>query len=328
MTARTLIVDPETSRLRLDVFLTAQLGPEYTRSRVARMIKAGLVRLNGGAGSAASAIRAGDRVEVSEPPAPAPDLTGAPAPEIDVLFADAELIVINKTAGMVVHAAPGHPHSTVVHALVGRFPELALMAEPDGVSRPGIVHRLDKDTSGVMVVARTPMSRAALSLQFKNRTVRKIYLAIVRDVINRDRMTIARALGRHPVERKRMSVGSRNAREAVTHVRVLCRIAPIAGESGATLVRARPETGRTHQIRVHLASIGHPCLGDSLYGRNGAETIFARQALHALSLSFNHPRTGERLEFTAPIPADMDAFLSTRGVRTDSAAVDHWINED
>jgi 23S rRNA pseudouridine1911/1915/1917 synthase len=186
--------------------------------------------------------------------------------------------------------------------------------------RPGIVHRLDKDTSGAMVVARTPFARMALARQFKDRTVRKTYLAIVRGIVGPDRMTIARPLGRHPVERKRMSVSSRNPSEAISHIGVLHRF---PGNSPATLVRVRPETGRTHQIRVHLASAGHPCLGDPLYGgakAAGGARFQGRQALHALALAIDHPRTGERLEFIAPVPEDMAAFLSTRGIAADACA--------
>src|SRR6266851_5790739 len=218
---RTLTAGPEHERKRLDQFVAANLAPEYSRSQVARMIKAGLVTLNGGVARASAALRRGDRVEIKPPPAPAVAPVPAPAPEIEVLFADSELIVVNKPARMTVHPAPGHPHSTLVDALMARFPDLATMVEPDGVVRPGIVHRLDKETSGVMVVARTPFARTALSRQFKERTVRKIYVAVVRGRVARDRQEIARALGRHPTERKRMSVRSRNPREAISHATVL-----------------------------------------------------------------------------------------------------------
>lgn len=357
--------------MRLDQFVAAALTPEYSRSQAARMIKAGCVTLNGAPSRAAAPLRRGDRVAIT--PAPAPPALPPPesAPTIDVMFADAELIVVNKPAGMTVHPAPGNPHSTLVDALLARFPELAAMAEPDGVMRPGIVHRLDKETSGVMVVARTPFARTALSRQFKDRTVRKIYLAIVRGLVARDRITIARPLGRHPTERKRMSVRSRNPRDAVSHVTVIHRLAD--RDAPATLVRVRPETGRTHQIRVHLASIGHPCLGDPLYGggahatrgtgrpttesdratslvsrvtiesdraraadhADGAdrmegreradEVIFARQALHALGLTITHPRSGERLEFIAPLPLDLASYLTARAL--DISAIDRWARD-
>lgn len=329
----TIVVNAEHDRMRLDVFLSMQFAPEYSRSQVARMIKAGLVRVNGAGARASSAVRTGNRIEIDAPRAGElrdtyPD-SGA-APEISVIFADDEIIVVNKPAGMTVHPAPGHPDGTLVDALLARFPELAAMAESDGVLRPGIVHRLDKDTSGVMVVARTPFSRTALSRQFKDRAVKKIYLAIVKGKVARDRITIERPVGRHPVERKKMSVRSHAPREAVSHVTVIRRFDPVKdGEPGATLVRIRPETGRMHQIRVHLASIGHPCIGDRVYGgAKGADGFaggFERQALHALALSIAHPRTAERLEFVAPPPADFLEFLERHSCPVDNREIRRWI---
>jgi 23S rRNA pseudouridine1911/1915/1917 synthase len=321
--------------MRLDQFVAGAIAPEYSRSQAARMIRAGFVTINGAAARAAATIRRGDRVAITPPPAPSIPPPPASAPAIEVAFADAELIVVNKPAGMAVHPSPGNLHSTLVDALLARFPELVAMAEPDGVMRPGIVHRLDKQTSGVMVVARTPFARTALARQFKDRSVRKIYLAIVRGIITRDRITIARPLGRHPTERKRMSVRSRNPRDAVSHVAVLRRFAD--SHPPSTLVRVRPETGRTHQIRVHLASVGHPCLGDPVYGGSAAandavgvagDVNFERQALHALALTLTHPRSGERLEFIAPPPPDITAYLAAQGLETSNAAIRRWIEGD
>jgi 23S rRNA pseudouridine1911/1915/1917 synthase len=329
---RILTVDAEHERMRFDHFAAAALAPEYSRSQAVRMIKAGLVKLNGAPARASVSIRRGDRIEITFPPAPAPVPPPGSAPAIDVLFADAELIAVNKPAGMTVHPSPGHPDATLVDALIARFPELAAMAEPDGVMRPGIVHRLDQETSGVMVVARTPFARTSLSRQFKDRSVRKIYVAIVRGLVTRDRITISRPLGRHPVERKRMSVKSRSLREAISHVTVLQRFPNAACPT--TLVRVRPETGRTHQIRVHLATLGHPCLGDPLYGAAakhiaaGGEGFAGRQALHALALAVDHPRSGARIEFIAPLAADMAAFLAQRGFATGDAAVRRWIDAE
>ncbi len=354
MDAQVLIAGSEHEHLRLDQFVAAALTPEYSRSQAARMIKAGCVTINGAPARAAAAIHRGDRVAIT--PAPSAPLPPPPefAPEIEVIYADTELIVVNKPAGMTVHPAPGSPHSTLVDALLARFPELAAMAEPDGVMRPGIVHRLDKETSGVMVVARTPFARTALSRQFKDRTVRKIYLAIVRGALSKD-VTIARPVGRHPTERKRMSVRSRNPRDAVSHVTVLHRFTDQA--IPATLVRVRPETGRTHQIRVHLASIGHPCLGDPLYGgghhatnrtspassvtsatdsaispasgvtnaTDRPESVdFDRQALHAFALTITHPRGGDRREFIAPLPLDFSSYLAARAFDPSPATLLQW----
>jgi len=330
MDAQALNAGPEHERLRLDQFVAAALYPEYSRSQAARMIKAGCVTVNGAPARAAAPIRRGDRVAITPPAAPPALPAPESAPEIDVIFADSELIVVNKPAGMTVHPAPGSPHATLVDALLARFPELAVMAEPDGVMRPGIVHRLDKQTSGVMVVARTPFARTALSRDFKDRTVRKIYLAIVRGVVARDRVTIARPVGRHSTDRKRMSVRSRNPRDAVSHVAVLDRFDD--SDSPSTLVRVRPETGRTHQIRVHLASIGHPCLGDSIYGgapaNQDGNNGFERQALHALALTITHPRSGERLEFIAPLPFDFMRYLDAHAVDTAAGAILKWAHDE
>ena len=332
-TARTFTVDSGTINQRLDVFLVSQLAPEHSRSQIARMIKSGRVKLNGKAVRAAAAIRGGDRIELEPAPPHPPQATSASAPEIEVLFADDEIIVVNKPPGMTVHPAPGHPDGTLVDALLARFPELDAMVEPDGIPRPGIVHRLDKDTSGVMVVARTPFARTSLSRQFKDRTVRKLYLAIVRRHIARDRLTISRPLGRHPTERKRVSTKSRKPRDAVSHVMVLERfeLGPHRERQPITLVMVRPETGRTHQIRVHLASIGHPCLGDRMYGGgaarfdDGHEVVLARQALHALALALDHPRIGARLEFIAPPSADLLPLITAGRIDADDRALRSWI---
>ncbi len=250
--------------MRLDVFVSMRLAPEYSRSQVARMIKAGLVTVNGAVARASSGVRTGDRVDVAAIPAGAlsdPSIyKEGDAPEISVIFDDDEIIVVNKPAGMTVHPAPGHPNGTLVDALLARFPELAAMAEPDGVLRPGIVHRLDKDTSGVMVVARTPFSRTALSRQFKDRTVAKTYLAIVKGKVARDRVTIERPVGRHPIERKRMSVRSNAPRDAVSHITVLARFDPAdtdeAGHvAGAGEARHRPDASDSRASRVDWASM-------------------------------------------------------------------------
>jgi len=322
-----ITADAEHAGMRLDVFVSAHLAPEYSRSQVARMIKAGFVTVNGAVAKASSGVSAGDHIEIAPPSAPMTPQSTGEAPSIDVIAEDPEFIVVNKAAGMTVHPAPGHPDATLVDALLARFPELARMAEPDGVLRPGIVHRLDKDTSGVMVVARTPFARTALAKQFKDRVVEKIYLAIVRGIVARDRTTIERPIGRHPTERKRMSTVSHTPRDAVSHVTVLARFPGASRDDrGATLVRIRPETGRTHQIRVHLASIGHPCLGDHLYGRGGEADGFKRHALHAIALSIEDPRSSERLKFIAPLPEDFAQFLSSREFKVSAKTVDEWID--
>lgn len=296
------------------------------------MIKAGLITLNGTAVRASCAIRPGDRVEIAslvprqlaEAAQFGTAQTGAVG-DLEVLFSDEQLMAVNKPAGMPVHPSPGHPDSTLAHLLVARFPELAAIAEPNGLMRPGIVHRLDKQTSGVMVVARTPFARMVLSQQFKDRRVSKVYLAIVRGIVARDRFIVDSPLGRHPTERKRMSIRSHKPRGAHTEFLVLYRF--MARENPATLIKARPQTGRTHQIRVHLAASGHPCLGDTLYGGK-SNSGWARkgQALHALALTITHPRSGERLEFIAPLPDDFDGFLTAGGLAKGPSIIRQWID--
>jgi len=296
------------------------------------MIKAGLIKVNGAPARASCPIRPGYRVEILLP------VTGQPAEAarfgtaqttvgsgLEVLFSDEELLTVNKPAGMAAHPSPGHPDSTLAHVLLARFPELAAMAEPDAMMRAGIVHRLDKETSGVMVVARTPFARMALSQQFKDRTVTKAYLAIVRGFVARDRFIVDRPLGRHPTERKRMSVRSHRPREAHTEFLVLRRFT--ACEDSLTLLSARPRTGRTHQIRVHLAASGYPCLGDMLYGgKSSAGWTRKGQALHALALTITHPRSGERLQFIASLPDDFDKLLTIGGVAIGSSIPRQWID--
>jgi len=334
--AQFLVVGAGHEHRRLDQFVAAALAPERSRSQIGRMIRAGLITVNGTAVRASCAIRPGDRVEIVVPvphePMPASQ-NGTAQTEghgaLEVLYSDAELLAVNKPAGMPVHPSPGHPDSTLVDALVARFPDLAAMAEPDGLMRAGIVHRLDKDTSGVMVVARTPFARMALSQQFKERRVSKAYLAIVRGLVAHERFTVARPLGRHPTERKRMSIHSRKPREAHTEFIVLHRFGACANP--ATLLKARPRTGRTHQIRVHLAASGHPCLGDALYGgagKTGSGWIRGGQALHALGLTISHPRTGERLEFIAPLPDDIAEFLTARGLAVGPSMIRQWVDAE
>ena len=316
---RKITVAPNTDRVRIDYFLAAQLAPEYSRSQIARMIKAGRVALNQGLARASSQVHGGDEIEIE---GPSPQLGRGEeselvkgALEVEVLYADAELIAINKPAGLPVHPAPSYRGATLVDSMLRQFPELSSMLEPDGVPRPGIVHRLDKDTSGVMVVARTPHARTSLSRQFKDRTVSKIYVALVRGNLLRDRITIERPLGRHPTQRRRMSVRSRTPREALSNVRVLQRFR--IADSTVTLVSVRPETGRTHQIRVHLASIGHPLIADLLYGGRASSQNygFQRHALHAAALLVDHPLTDARMRFVAPLPEDFLEFLLGQGAK-------------
>jgi 23S rRNA pseudouridine1911/1915/1917 synthase len=327
-----LIVGDHLEHRRLDQFVAAALAPAWSRSQVVRIIKAGLIRLNGAVARASCGVRPGDRIEVvslaprlSIPTSRIETPKPAATHDLEVLFADEQLLAVNKPAGMTVHPSPGHPDSTLANALVARFPDLESIADPDGVMRAGIVHRLDKETSGVMVVARTPLARMALSGQFKDRNVSKVYLAIVHGIVQADRFIVDRPVGRHPTERKRMSIRSHRPRTARTEFLVLHRFA--ATTSPVTLLSAKPQTGRTHQIRVHLAASGHPCVGDTLYGGKRVPG-WARegQALHALALTIAHPQTGERFEFVAPPAEDIDEFMAACGLAIAPSIIRRWIH--
>jgi 23S rRNA pseudouridine1911/1915/1917 synthase len=290
---------------RLDRFLAA--APEVgTRSQAKRLIDAGLVRVDGRPRKGGHALGAGAIVEV-DVPAAAPSGIVAEALPLTVLWEDAHLLAVDKPPGMVVHPAPGWRRGTLVNALAHH---LGTTAGPGEADRPGIVHRLDRDTSGVLLVARSAAALEGLARQFRARTVEKRYLAVVRGRVGPEAGTIDRPIGRHPRERKRMSVAARRGRAAVTRWTVVERFA------GATLLRLHPETGRTHQLRVHLAAAGHPILGDPLYGaRRPGRTLppagaaFPRQALHAEEIRFIHPMTGERLAVRAPLPPDLAGLL-------------------
>jgi 23S rRNA pseudouridine1911/1915/1917 synthase len=299
-----LVVDAAAAGRRLDIFV-ASAGVGVSRSQARHLIDAGMVRVAGSLRKPGYVVRTGDSVAV-EIPRPAPSVAAPEDLPLEVLYEDALLIAINKAPGMVVHPAPGRWHGTLVNALLHRWGRVGSA----GDARPGIVHRLDRDTSGVMVIARTPAALEHLARQFHDRTVAKRYLAVVRGVVRGDDMVIDAPIGRHPTERKRMSTRARRGRAAVTRVRVLERFA------AATLIEAAPETGRTHQIRVHLAARGYPILGDAVYGRGdaGARTrgtvpSIARHALHAATLEVAHPTSGARLSFAAPLWTDLIQLL-------------------
>jgi len=299
VTRHEVVVESAGAGARLDAFL-ATAGLALSRSQARQLIEAGRVTVQGKRRKPAYLMRGGDRVCVEIPLPEAHRAVPEDLP-LAVLHEDAVLIAVNKAPGMVVHPAPGRWQGTLVNALLHRWGTLPAREE----LRPGIVHRLDRDTSGVMVVARTPAALEHLARQFHDRTVVKRYIAIVIGVVRRDELVINAPIGRHPVERKKMSTRSHTGRSALTRVRVLERF------TATTLVEASPETGRTHQIRVHLAAHGHPVLGDTTYGRGRAigSVVMARQALHAWSLTISHPTTGERLTFVAPLWPDLTAAV-------------------
>jgi 23S rRNA pseudouridine1911/1915/1917 synthase len=296
---------------RLDQFLS-ETDLNFSRSQAKNFIQERHILLNQKPAKPSAHIRAGDIISGTLPEPESPSFKPEPLP-LTILYEDSSIIIIDKPSGMVVHPAHGNLSGTLVNALLNHCKDLTGI---NGVLRPGIVHRLDKDTSGVMVVAKNDEAYHRLTRQFKDRTVRKVYLAIVYGKFSKEEGLIDSAIGRHPSERKRMSTRTKKGRTAIT------RWKKIEELDGFTFLEIFPQTGRTHQIRVHLSSIGHPLLGDPLYGRKGRPgTIhdpllkecvkrMNRQALHAHRLEFDHPRTGERVHFVASIPEDMSDVLS------------------
>jgi 23S rRNA pseudouridine1911/1915/1917 synthase len=326
MNQATALVDRQSAGMRLDRFVTHYLPDilgvkNLSRSGIQKLIAEGQITLNGQPARAASRLKIHDLVAIKSLP-PKPAIVAGEPITLKIIFEDDDCVVINKAAGMVVHPAAGNPSGTLVNAILHYCPDLQGIS---GEVRPGIVHRLDKDTSGVMIVAKNAPAFRALAAQFKDRRVKKEYLALVFGKLKGERGVINRAIGRHRADRKRMS--SLNAlpkkREAVTEWSVekwFQNRGDEPGWSGVSLLRLRPWTGRTHQIRVHLADIGHPVVGDKIYGRKRRNTedksdnadalnSFPRQALHAERLSLFHPRSGAPVEFYAPLAEDIDELL-------------------
>jgi len=288
---------------RLDTALASLVG--QSRSQVRRWIDDDRVRWNDRAVSASHTVAEGDWIDAT-PPEPIPARALPEAIPLRILYEDAALIVIDKSADMVVHPAPGHAGGTLVNALLHHCGALAAVG---GVLRPGIVHRLDRGTSGVIVVAKDDEAHRALAAQFHAHSIERVYQALVRGNPASESGRIDAAIARHPRDRKRMTVVKSGGREAHTAWRVARRFA----KSARSLLEVRPETGRTHQIRVHLASVGLPIAGDPVYGRGGrdrAEPGLARPALHARVLGLVHPRSGERVRFEAELPEDFAARLA------------------
>lgn len=293
---RELIVPSEASGQRIDRFLATSM-PDLSRTQVQRLIEQGMVLYAGRPTRASQLLHPGTIIHVTIPPPVPVELMPEPIP-LDVVYEDADVAVINKPAGMVVHPAPGHPRGTLVNALLARYPDLAISGEV----RPGIVHRLDRDTSGLLVIARHDAALRALVEQQQARRMRKIYQALV---VGRPPVcgTIDAPIGRDPHDRLRMAVVA-DGRPARTHYRV------IATFGDYSLLEVQLETGRTHQIRVHLRHLGYPIVGDPVYGPRRSHLRLTRQFLHAGQLGFFHPRNGQWCEFTAPLPSDLSSVLN------------------
>lgn len=278
---------------RIDVFLNKQI-PDLSRSYLQRLIKNGCAAVNGKIVKSSYRLDPDDAVVIDIPDEVKPDILPEPIP-LDILYEDEDLLVVNKPKGMVVHPAAGHYSGTLVNALLYHCD--GCLSGINGVLRPGIVHRIDRDTTGSLIVCKNDMAHRALAEQLKNHTICRRYRAIVRGEINDDKGTVNAPIGRHPTDRKRMAVNHQNGKNAVTHYQVLHRF------SGFTYIECRLETGRTHQIRVHMASIGHPLLGDAVYGSEKSPFRHLEgQCLHAMTLGFLHPRTGVYMECEAPLP--------------------------
>ena len=286
-------------RERLDQFLSRSVEG-LTRSAAQRLIEEGAVTCNGRAVKKNARTAVGDDVALTLPDPEPVDVLPQDIP-LDVAYEDDDVIVVNKPVGMVVHPAPGHPDGTLVNALLYHCKNS--LSGINGELRPGIVHRIDRDTSGLIIAAKNDAAHLALAEQLQDHSLYRYYEAVCVGGLREDSGTVDAPIGRHPVDRKKMAVDRKNGREAVTHWEVLGRYA------GHTHIGCRLETGRTHQIRVHMASIGHPLLGDTVYGAKKPVPGLAGQCLHARKLSFVHPRTGERMTVECPLPDWFTAVL-------------------
>ena len=291
-----LVVDRESVGERLDKYIAASID-DLTRSTVQRLIEQGAILRNESATRAAEPLKLGDRISVRIPDPEDTSLVPENIP-LTIVYADADIVVIDKPAGMVVHPAPGHARGTLVNALLYAFPDMVV----GGGVRPGIVHRIDRDTSGLLVVARNDAALHGLQEQQQAHTMHKEYIALVSGGMSAVSGTIDAPIARHPRDRLRMAVIA-GGRSAITHWEVIEKIGQLS------LLKVMLETGRTHQIRVHCQHIYHPIIGDQIYGAQMSGIKLERQFLHAHALGFNHPRTGELMRFTSPLPADLQRVL-------------------
>jgi 23S rRNA pseudouridine1911/1915/1917 synthase len=297
-----LTVEPAAAGARLDRWLSERL-PDLSRARLQALIRGGLVRVDGDVLKAAHRLHGGERIEIEIPPLPDETLAPEPAP-LSIVYEDDHVLVVDKPAGMVVHPGAGRSHGTLAAAVLAHAPETAGVGGP---RRPGIVHRLDKDTSGLLVVAKTAAAYDDLVTQLAARTVTRRYLAVVHGRVRADQSVVDAPIGRHPSDRVRMAIRpAGRGKRAVTHYRILERFAHF------TVLEVHLETGRTHQIRVHLASLGHPVVGDDVYGKPRLHSPVSTDgyALHAIALVFVHPAFRKVIECTAPVPERIERLLS------------------
>lgn len=301
MSGEVLCLTVENAGLRLDKWLAEQLEG-MTRSSIQNLIQAGCVTCGGNPLTKSAKLSSGDEVIVTLPEPTQPDVKPEQIP-LEIVYEDEDLLVVNKPKGMVVHPAPGNQEGTLVNALLFHCGDS--LSGINGVARPGIVHRIDKDTSGLLIVAKNDFSHVGLARQIQAHSFTREYSAVVYGAVKQERGTVDLPIGRHPVERKKMAVlpSSPSARNAVTHFEVTDRY------EGFTQLRLRLETGRTHQIRVHMAALGHPVAGDPVYGPKKVIASLHGQCLHAGRIGFVHPRSEEYLEFEAPLPAYFTEFL-------------------
>lgn len=292
-------ISEEWEGIRIDKYLSSNLD-FLSRSYIQKMIQDKNVSVNGKIVKANYNLKLDDEIEFQLPPSVEPDIEAEQIP-LDILYEDEDVIVINKPKDMVVHPAAGHYSGTLVNALMWHCKDS--LSGINGVMRPGIVHRIDKDTTGSLIVCKNDTAHESIAAQLKEHSTVRRYRAICMGILKEDEYCIDAPIGRHPVERKKMAINHKNGKEAITHVKVLERL------QNATYIECRLETGRTHQIRVHLSSIGHYLLGDELYGDTKNKYKLQGQTLHAYVLGFEHPKTGEYIETTAPIPEYFDKLL-------------------
>ena len=294
-----LTATTEQAGQRLDAFVAAACE-SVSRSAAARLLEGGFITVNGKPATKSTRILGGDSISVELPEAEETEVAAQDIP-LDVVYEDDDVIVVNKPAGLVVHPAPGHPDGTLVNALLHHCGDS--LSGVGGEKRPGIVHRIDRDTSGLIIAAKNDASHLALSAQLSDHSLARTYECLALGNFREDSGTIDAPIGRHHIDRKKMTVTAHNSRHAVTHWEVIARY------NGVTHLRCHLETGRTHQIRVHLAHIGHPILGDTVYGGKKAVPGLTGQCLHAVGLRFVHPRTGELVSLSCPLPEEFETQL-------------------